>query len=63
MAHEQQRFDVVTPESIKNEFLGLTESGETLLKLFDKHNRDASVTLKLLLAETGIGEYFTKCVS
>ena len=38
--HDLQRFDVVTPEKIKGEFLGLDESGETILKLFDKHNRD-----------------------
>ena len=38
--HDLQRFDVVTPERIKGEFLGLDESGETILNLFDKHNRD-----------------------
>lgn len=38
--HEIQRFDVATPERIKGEFLGLDQSGETLLNLFDKHNKD-----------------------
>mgnify|MGYP001415159945 FL=1 len=38
--HEIQRFDVVTPERIKEEFLGLNQSGETVLNLFDKHNKD-----------------------
>lgn len=38
--HDCQRFDIVTPEKIKGEFLGLDESGETILRLFDKHNQD-----------------------
>ena len=38
--HDFQRFDIVTPEKIKCEFLGLDESGETILNLFDKHNQD-----------------------
>ena len=38
--HEIQRFDVATPERIKGEFLGLDQSGETLLNLFDIHNKD-----------------------
>ena len=38
--HDFQRFDIVTPEKIKGEFLGLDESGETILNLFDKHNQD-----------------------
>ncbi len=40
--HDLQRFDIVTPEKIKGEFLGLDESGETILKLFDKHNEDVA---------------------
>lgn len=40
--HDLQRFDIVTPEKIKGEFLGLDESGETILKLFDKHNDDVA---------------------
>lgn len=38
--HDLQRFNIVTAEKVKSEFLGLNESGETLLKLFDKHNED-----------------------
>jgi len=40
--HDLQRFDIVTPEKIKGEFLGLDESGETIIKLFDKHNEDVA---------------------
>ncbi len=38
--HEMQRFDVVTSEKIKNEFLGFNEKHDTLLDLFDRHNQD-----------------------
>lgn len=37
--HDFQRFDIVTPEKIKCEFLGLDENGETILNLFDKHSQ------------------------
>ena len=40
--HDVQRFHIATPEIIKNEFLGLDESGETILTLFDKHNQDVA---------------------
>ena len=40
--HDVQRFGIVTPEKIKGEFLGLDESGETILNLFDKHNDDVA---------------------
>ncbi|MDL2223379.1 site-specific integrase [Bacteroidales bacterium OttesenSCG-928-M11] len=39
--HELQRWDnQLTAEKVKNEFLGLNESHETLLELFKKHNDD-----------------------
>ncbi len=39
--HELQRKDnYVTAEKVKNEFLGISESHETLLSLFQKHNDD-----------------------
>ncbi len=39
--HEMQRRDnYVTAEKVKNEFLGIAESHETLLALFAKHNAD-----------------------
>ncbi|MBV5283525.1 MAG: site-specific integrase [Paludibacter sp.] len=48
--HELQRKDnYVTAEKVKNEFLGISESHETLLSLFQKHNDDV---LKLI----GIGK-------
>ena len=37
----QERGKQVTSEIIKNSFLGLDDSFETLLNLFDKHNEDA----------------------
>lgn len=38
--HDIQRQDTVTAEKMKNEFLGFSESHETLLNLFAKHNED-----------------------
>ena len=39
--HEMQRRDnYVTAEKVKNEFLGHSESHETILSLFQKHNDD-----------------------
>ncbi len=39
--HEMQRRDnYVTAEKVKNEFLGHSESHETILTLFQKHNDD-----------------------
>ncbi len=39
--HEQQRRDnYVTAEKVKNQFLGHSETHETLLNLFEKHNND-----------------------
>ena len=39
--HEQKRRDgVVTSEKVKNEFLGHTETNNTLLELFIRHNED-----------------------
>ncbi len=44
--HEQQRCDnYVTPEKIKNEFLGISENYETLLSLFEKHNSDVKALI------------------
>lgn len=49
----QERGKQVTAEVIKNSFLGLDNTFETLLNLFDKHNEDArSLIGKGLVADT-----------
>ena len=55
--HDLQRFDVVTPEKIKGEFLGLDESGETILNLFDKHNRDIELLVGISKSAATLQKY------
>ena len=45
--HEIQRQDTVTAEKMKNEFLGFSESHETLLNLFIMNNEDVKALVDL----------------
>lgn len=55
--HDLQRFDIVTPEKIKSEFLGIDESGETILNLFDKHNRDMESLIGISTTKATLQKY------
>ncbi|MFA5325753.1 MAG: site-specific integrase [Bacteroidales bacterium] len=47
----------VTAEIIKNAFLGLSESNETVLKLFDKHNDNLAKMINLEIGEISYKRY------
>lgn len=55
--HDLQRFDIVTAEKVKSEFLGLNESGENLLKLFDKHNDDVEALVGISKSAATLQKY------
>ena len=55
--HDVQRFNIATPEIIKNEFLGLEESGETILNLFDKHNQDMALLIGISTTKATLQKY------
>lgn len=55
--HDVQRFNIATPEIIKNEFLGLDESGETILNLFDKHNHDIASLVGISKSKATLQKY------
>lgn len=50
----------VTSETVKNEFLGLSEHHETLIKLFDRHNEDVK---KLVGVSKSKATYQKYCVT
>lgn len=47
----------ITAEIIKNAFLGLCESNETVLKLFDKHNDDLAKMIDLEISKVSYKRY------
>ena len=47
----------ITAEIIKNSFLGLCESNETVLKLFDKHNEDLAKMIDLEIGKVSYKRY------
>lgn len=55
--HNLQRFDIVTAEKIKGEFLGLDDSAETILSLFDKHNTDMEALVGISKAKATLQKY------
>ena len=55
--HELQRFNVVSAENIKSEFLGLDNSGETLLNIFDKHNHDIASLVGISKSKATLQKY------
>ena len=55
--HDLQRFDIVTSEKVKSEFLGLNDSGETVLKLFDKHNDDVEALVGISKSAATLQKY------
>ena len=55
--HNLQRFDIVTAEKIKGEFLGLDDSAETILSLFDKHNTDMKALVGISKAKATLQKY------
>ena len=46
--HEVQRFNVATPDIIKNEFLGFDESGDTILGIYTKHISNSLIFVYIL---------------
>ena len=55
--HDLQRFGIVTPEKVKGEFLGLDESGETILRLFDRHNNDVESLIGITKSPATLQKY------
>jgi site-specific recombinase XerD len=56
--HElQQRDNYVTSEKVKNDFLGISETHETLLSLFQKHNEDILKLVGISKSQTTYRKY------
>ena len=55
--HEVQRFNVATPEIIKNEFLGFDESGETILDIYTKHIQNIHELIGISITKVTVQRY------
>ncbi|HEY5592973.1 MAG TPA: site-specific integrase [Paludibacter sp.] len=56
--HElQQKDNYVTSEKVKNDFLGISETHETLLSLFQKHNEDILKLVGISKSQTTYRKY------
>ena len=55
--HEVQRFNVATPEIIKNEFLGFDESGETILDIYSKHIHNIHELIGISITKVTVQRY------
>ena len=55
--HEVQRFNVATPEIIKNEFLGFDESGDTILGIYTKHIQNIHELIGISITKVTVQRY------
>ncbi|MDD2419548.1 MAG: Arm DNA-binding domain-containing protein [Bacteroidales bacterium] len=53
----RERKAYITAKTIKNSFLGICESSETILKLFDKHNDDLAKMIDLEISKVSYKKY------
>jgi site-specific recombinase XerD len=55
----QERDNYVTADKIKNVFLGIDAKQQTLLELFDWHNRERKLLVGINVSRETVGRYFT----
>ncbi|MDR0541233.1 MAG: site-specific integrase, partial [Dysgonamonadaceae bacterium] len=55
----QERDNYITAEKIKNIFLGIEQKGQTLLELFDCHNRERKDMIGIDIGQTAYNNYLT----
>jgi site-specific recombinase XerD len=53
----QERDNYVTAEKVKNAFLGIEQRQQTLLELFDRHNREKKMLVGISIAKSTYNKY------